>query len=136
MQRRRELMAMQNNSELYPIGTDVITKYIGRDSAGYAYFVSGKQLNSNGEYVDGSGNNAAASPVFIPVKDSYGFHKSAHRLYTLAQYDINYSFLGSAAYGTLEERDIAPLLPGTAYIRLASHKDARSNWLITLVRNA
>ena len=136
MQVRRRLMLSQGQStDLYPIGTDVITKYIGRDENGLAYFVSGKMLNNSGEYVDGDNN--AASPVYIPVDENYRFAKNAKRILIICFYDSNYGFISRLGlYNNLTAMDLQAFPVNTAYFRVGSHSTATSNWQLAITRTS
>ena len=91
MHRRRELIAMQKEEELYPIGTDILEMYIGRDSSGKVLTTEGYGINSSGETYQISGRST--SETYIPVSQRYTYKKGAKRV-MFHCYDKNKNYLG------------------------------------------
>lgn len=130
----RRAMLMREN-ELYPVGTDVITKYIGRDSNGKGLFVGHMEINvKNGQYVEAT-TDRAASPVFIPIRSGYVMQKSSDgRLNACAYYDADYNFIAGFSYNNLNVIDFT-IPDGAAYMRITTHLN-RNNWGVKITRIA
>ena len=137
MQRRRELMAMQNVvEELYPIGTDIITMYYGRDSDGHFVGESNVTIDADGQWV--SGNNYG-NKTYIPIDPTYRYQKSANRMYYVTFYDDDYRCVLSNRHGTYNNLNVQEIenIPSDArYMRFVSHLTASTNWSIKITRIA
>ena len=128
---------MMGNADLYPIGTDVITKYVGRGSNGLAYLYGGYNIGeTTGNYGQTSDGSRAASPVYIKIKPTYRFRKGDEgRIYVLAYYDKDYNYISYIQSNNLNVVDL-PAPPSNAeYMRYATHK-SNSNWDLTITRIA
>lgn len=133
----RRRMLMYKAPELYPIGTDIITMYIGRDENNRANFNLGYVITDTGEYTTGNG---AASPVFMPVNPNYRYQKSritadaiAGRIIRFAYYDENYNFISAVSYNNLNVVDL-PALPSNAkYARIQTINNL-TNFTIAIFR--
>jgi len=131
---RRQMMEYL---ELYPIGTDIIEKYVGRDSVGCALISAMHTISeTTGEYEE-THLTHAATEVFMRVHPDYRYQKSADgRLYRIAYYDINYNYIGSSpSYNNLKVTDLQAPPPNAAYARYVTHS-ARSNWNLKIIRIA
>ena len=132
MQRRR--MMMQGSAELYPVGTDIIGNYIGRDKTGKALFNQGYGIDTvTGEYKEA---NYSSSTVFMRIDPKYQYQKNIEgRIYVLAYYDAGYNYLGYIVSNNLRA-EILPAPPANAvYARVATHY-AQSNWKLAITRIA
>lgn len=136
MMLRRRMMLMEPTPELYPIGTDIITEYIGRDLSGNGLFVANTIINSKtGEYRTTAGDYAA-SDIYMPIKPWYRFQKSSDgRLYVFAYYDANKNYISSIAYSDLQVHDLPAPPSNAAYARITTHR-YQSNWGIKIIRIA
>ena len=136
MMRRNALLACGKEEELYPIGTDIITKYIGRDENGAFIGEQNVDINSQGEFVSGS---SYGSPVYLPINSSYRYEKDLYRVYRLTFYDKNYGFISqntSNKYNNLNRVEITDIPSNAAYIRFVTHSTAVTNWRIVIRRIA
>jgi len=136
MEIRRRMLIGQKSNELYPVGTDIVTKYIGRNANGSFIGEKNVGLNAQGEFV--SGDNYG-SPVYLPISPSYRYEKSGNRLYYLTFYDNDYGFISqnrSNYYNNLTETEITDIPSNAAYIRFVTHGSAFNNWRIAITRIA
>lgn len=115
-----------SNIELYSIGTDIITRYIGRNlTTGRPNWTVGVSNATTGEYKQDS---AAADPYgismnYIPVKPEYTFLKTGNGfIYHVHCYDKNLQWIActgpNAQWNIWKEMGLPQ---GTQYIRLATH---------------
>lgn len=136
--RRRALMSGGSESEdqLYSIGTDVITKYIGRNVSGVGLFNRGTYSTKTGEITISASGGYGTSDIFIPVDPTYSYQKNAQgRIYFLGFYDEDYNFISSRAYNNLNIVDLPAFPENTKYIRIATHSNT-NNWKIAIIRTA
>lgn len=142
--RRRLLLAQGSDSgELYPIGTDLVSLYIGRGSNGLGYFNSGYTIQAGtGDYVATAGNNAA-SPIYLPIEPAYRYQKNraisalsnGGRMYNFTWYDADFNFISQITENNFNIVDL-PAPPSNArYARFATHR-LENNWAIAIVRIA
>ena len=119
---------------MYPVGTDIITKYIGRSSNGRGLFVQNTTINkTTGEYTSGS---QGASETYMEINPAYTYQKGSEgRLYVFAMYDKDYNYLGYIKNEGLTTWTLEGILPNARYARMATHS-ATSNWGITIKRIA
>lgn len=122
--------------ELYGVWTDIISRYLGRNmSNGYGLFTPDSTIsNTTGEVI--AGGNAVCE-AYLPVDESYTYIKSGQRIYGIWCYDENKNYLGNA--GALNNltygRPLPNFIPGTKYIRVATH-NATNNWVLQIYRVA
>ena len=134
-------MMQQQETELYPVGTDVIGMYVGRDSStGYGLFESGYDLNSSGEYVSGSFAKPA-NDAYIPIDPEYTYTKNGCRLYIIAFYDFQKQFISRITpspqlYNNLTVKDITDIPQNAKYLRFTAYSTAGSNWKLAITRTA
>jgi len=129
MARRREMLV----GEIYPVGTKLIEKYIGRNEYGDAYFERQVSLNTAGEYVEGS---SAGSPIFFPVNPNYVYQKSNRRIYLLTFYDSKKQMIGQIRtnkYSNLSVQTLDRFPERTAYIRFCTLNNS-SNFSLEITR--
>lgn len=120
-----------------PIGTDLVTKYIGRNlSNGYGLFVLGDFSEKTGEIIEGSEEHAI-SPVYIPINPDYTYYKTdIGRFYKACLYDADYNFIGmSREQNNLSFREISPFPSNARYMRIRTHPK-NNNWNIAIYRMA
>ena len=143
MQRRGLIGSKEPEGELYPVGTDLVTKYIGRDDDGKGLFEHGTFNTGTGEIeTEITGSGYGVSTVFMPVNPRYSYQKTriadgraAGRLYFCGFYDKNYNYISYIAYNSLAVVNL-PAFPNEArYIRIATH-EVSNNWTIAIVRTA
>lgn len=143
MTRRRALMAQKiEDEELYPVGTDLVAMYIGRDVNGLGLFNHEHTIsnvsNTIGEYVEGPYN--AASPIYLPIDPKYRYQKNkgynsyqGGRMYYFTWYDANHNFISQFSENNFDNVDL-PAPPSNArYARFATH-DNDNNWGIAIIR--
>ena len=142
MRRRGVMGAKEAPEELYPVGTDIILKYIGLKAGSnkYANFVYNKVLDTSGAYVDST--NTAASEAYMEVDPKFRYRKtvrggesSGGRIYRLAYYDKNYQFISSVIHNTLYDVDLAALPNNARYARVST-ANTENNWDLAIVRSA
>lgn len=140
--RRNLLMQMQAQpTELYPVGTDIIGMYVGRDpQTGYGLFETGYTLDTDGEYV--SGNTAKPiNSAYIPIDPTYTYYKNAKRMYVICFYDSSKQLLlrvsaGINTYNNLQEKEITDIPQNAAYLRICAYATSGSNWQLAITRTA
>ena len=124
-------MLSMGKKELYPIGTDILTKYIGRDSKGLLLLDNKTSFDNNGNII--AGNNATSS-VYIPVNLSYKYTKGARRI-SLHYYDKNYNYLGNYSNTWEPMVQTLPTFPqDTVFIRCAFLIGPNANWNVDITR--
>ena len=121
----------QKSNELYPVGTDIVTKYIGRNAYGSFIGEQNVDINSRGEFVSGT---FYGSPVYLPINPSYRYEKNGYRIYHLTFYDRDYGFISQTNYNTTAQMEITNIPSNAAYIRFVTHKTANVNWRIAITR--
>ena len=124
-------------SELYPVGTDLVTKYIGRNlSNGYGLFVLGNFSETTGEIIEGS-EAYGISTVYIPINPDYTYYKTrTGRFYKACLYDADYNFIGmSREQNNLSFKEISPFPSNARYMRIRTHS-LNNNWDIAILRTA
>jgi len=130
----RRRMLMYKEPELYPIGTDIVLKYIGLRSGSTTQknFVSGHAYNDNGEYIETTGNKAA-SPVYMEVDSSYRYSAKGGRIYHLCYYDKDKNFISYIVSNVTTERTLPGLPSGAKYARVDT-LDNTNNWILSITR--
>ena len=112
-------MQAQAEPELYPIGTAVLSLFIGdKDSGQRRNFKSGYGIDKNtGEYVELSGGYA--SDVYVPVSSKYTYQKSGNRLNTWAFYDKDKNYIQAGPqYNNLNVQQLNPFPAGVCFVRI------------------
>lgn len=126
----------RKSNELYPVGTDIVTKYIGRNAYGSFVGEHDVTINAQGEFVSGT---QYGSPVYLPISPSYRFEKNGYRMYNLTFYDKDFVFISqnnSNKYNNLTTNEITDIPSNAAYIRFMTHGTAVPNRRITITRIA
>lgn len=121
--------------ELYPVGTDLVTKYIGRDlSNGNGLFILG-DFDTTGEIIEDS-TAYGISPVFIPINPNYTYYKTGGRFYRSCLYDADYNYIGrTIEQNNLNFREISPFPSNARYMRIITLSNT-NNWVIAIYRIA
>ena len=125
-------------SELYPVGTDLVTAYVGRNlSDGQGLFIPGSYSTKTGEPEEG---DFGISLEYIPVDPNYEYYKTDQgRLYILLFYDENKNYISGISYPSPAMSLVWAKLPSfpinTRYIRIATHVLV-NNWDIAIYRTA
>lgn len=114
-------------NEIYPVGTDILSMYIGVGGSGRLLLTNGTTFNNSGEVVSG---NDATSEVYIPVSMDYTYEKGARRL-TVYYYDNDKAYLGKSGKDTwLPEAKVLPAFPAnTEFIRIRALGGGGDNWM-------
>ena len=123
--------------ELYPVGTDLVTKYIGRNlSNGQGLFVLGNFSDTTGEIIEGS-EAYGISTVYIPINPDYTYYKTGiGRFYKACLYDADYNFIGmSKEQNNLKFSEISPFPSNARYMRIKTNA-LNNNWEIAIYRIA
>lgn len=134
LRRRRAMMGQKTEEEeLYPVGTDIVLKYIGlrAGSTTEKDFVSGYGYNNQGEYIERSGY--AASPVYMEVDSAYRYSAKGGRIYHLCYYDKDKSFISYIVSNTTAERTL-PALPARARYARVDTLANMNNWILSITR--
>ncbi len=129
------MMQKQDEPELYPVGTHILSTYIGdKESGQRRAFVSGYGIDKNtGEYIELSGGYA--SDVFVPVSPKYTYQKSGNRLNTWAFYDKDKNFIQAGPqYNNLNTQTLNPFPAGVCFVRIQAYNFA--NQAIEIIRTA
>ena len=127
-------------SELYPVGTDLVTAYVGRNlSDGQGLFILGSYSTKTGEPVE-EDQSFGISLEYIPVDPNYEYYKTDQgRLYILLFYDENKNYISGISYPNPASNLVWAKLPSfpinTRYIRIATHALV-NNWDIAILRTA
>lgn len=114
-----------DSGELYPVGTDVVSEYIGRDwSNGSVPMVRGNVDHETGEYEENESGSFSISLNYIPVSPGYQFAKSgsAGFLYRVLFYDGDKNFLSGMRFTPNWNIWFTFTIPAEArYMRIATH---------------
>lgn len=112
-------------SDIYPIGEDVVSKYIGRDwSNGQVPMVRGNANHETGEYEENESGSFNISLNYIPVFPGYQFAKSgsAGFLYRVLFYDEDKNFLSGMRFTPNWNIWFTFTIPDEVYyMRIATH---------------
>lgn len=115
----------------YKVGTDLVTKYIGRQNDGKGNFTASKDLNKKGEYVTGG---YGGNPAYLPVKPAYRYLKSkAGRLYSGKWYDEDLNLISEFSAGNLSDTALGTPPENAAYMRFCTLNNT-NNWKIRIIR--
>ena len=127
------MMQTQAEPELYPIGTAVLSMYIGdKDNGVRRNFAYGYAINSSGEYVESSGTYA--SDVYVPVSSNYTYQKNGNRMNTYALYDKDKTFMGmGTSYNNTSTQTLNNFPEGVRYIRIQSFNFANQALQLTRI---
>lgn len=122
--------------ELYPIGTNILAKYIGTLQDGkIAYELSRTAFNQiTGELYTHAGQSA--SEIFIPINPKYRYRKTDpngrsnfHYLF----YDASYAFIeGYDTGGTWADSDLRTPPPNAKYMRVSTQTQIRTAAIIRI----
>lgn len=121
------------NDELYSIGTDVITAYIGRQlSDGRPNWITGESNVTTGAYGENpdASTQYSISMNFVPVQAGYVFLKQGNGfIYHIHFYDSNYQWLGAEGIsGNWNKWTEFSNIPSQArYMRFAAHSSDSYN---------
>lgn len=117
------------NDELYSVGTEIISRYIGRTEDGDGIVYVGRIDQTTGQIwleddpdYPATGEKYGVSLTYIPVDESYTYTKWMAYLYFVFCYDENFNYLGFVRTPTDRKEAVVPTFPtGTKYVRLAIH---------------
>ena len=113
-------------TELYPLWTDIVGLYAGRDTTnGDAPYVTNHTIsNITGEVIESDANSALYE--YLQVSDSYTYCKNKFRLYGIWCYDADKNYIGRAQGDGGYNNSLWKILPqlpqGTHYIRIVTHQ--------------
>ena len=122
--------------ELYPVGTDVVSAYLGRTwNNGLALLLHGT-YTSTGDFTEsGDGSGWSFCPVYIPISPEYTYYKNDNRIQAGFWYDENKNFISAFAQNNTSYM-LLPTPPDNAkYFRFASNT-GWSNARIAIYRTA
>ena len=120
--------------ELYPVGTAILSMYIGNKDGGLRRnFKSGYGINtSNGEYYATGDGSTYASNIYVPVNPKYSYKKNGYRLIKWAFYDKDKQFLKKGPeMNNLNVQTLEKFPAGTCYIRIQAFNYANQSIEIT-----
>ena len=124
--------------ELHPVGTDLVTAYLGRTRDGLGNFVLGTCDAKTGEMTaDVDNPEYGLCMTFLPIDPNYTYAKNnTGRLYHTFFYDKNKSYITGSdfVYNYLSWMTI-PIPQNAKYMRFATHY-ANSNWFMAIIRTA
>lgn len=132
---RRRLL-MYKEPELYPVGTHILSMYIGdKDGGERRNFESGYGINtSTGEYYATGSGNTYASDVYVPVSPKYTYQKSDWRLTTWCFYDKDKQYISRAPiYNNLNVQTLAKFPDNVCYVRIQAYNFANQAIEITRI---
>ena len=124
--------------ELYPVGTDLVTAYLGRNTDGMGKFTLGTLNTSTGEMTPNDDNPSnGLCMAYLPIDPSYSYAKYSGRVYHTFFYDENKSYISGSDFiaNNLNWQTIKPIPQNAKYMRFATHA-ANSNWWICIIRAA
>lgn len=124
--------------ELYPIGTDLVTLYLGRKSNGLGNFVVGTCDATTGEMTQDVDNpQHGLCMTFLPIDPNYTYIKNTvGRLYHTFFYDENKSYITGSDFVANNLNWVTIPIPQNAkYMRFVTHS-VDSNWWISIIRTA
>ena len=124
--------------ELYPVATDIVTKYLSRNlSTGYGLFVHGTINYTTGEFTQTDvETDSGICLTYIPINPSYTYYKSSGgRFYKPCYYDENYEYIGRGTeHNNLSFQQVMDEMPENArYMRFGTHPNT-NNWIIQIYR--
>lgn len=125
-------------SELYPVGLDLVTAYLGRRANGMGNFVLGTCDNKTGEMTPDAYNPTnGLCMTYLPIDPDYSYAKNtAGRMYHTFFYDENKSYItGSDFVANSLNWVTIPIPQNAKYMRFATHT-ADSNWWMSIIRTA
>lgn len=126
-----------DSTELYPVCTDIVGRYLGRNwSNGEGFFVHGT-VTSTGEMTQTDvDSDKGLCMVYIPIDPSYTYVKSgAGRMYDGFYYDENKNFIKRIVHNTMTWATLDPVPQNARYFRFATH-NLTNNWGIAIYRSA
>lgn len=117
------------SADLYPIGTDIITKYIGRDGDGHPPWGKwGTPDYNTGEIniaESAASSNFSLSEDYLPIDPAYTYLKGVSYLGFILYYDEHKSYLSySRAYSNRNWQTITDIPQAARYVRVGTHSSA------------
>ena len=116
---------MPDNCDIYPIGEDVVSRYIGRDwSTGSVPMIRGNANHETGLYEQDENGDYNISLNYIPVSPNYQYTKPGHGgfLYRVLFYDVEKNFLSGLRFTVNWNIWFSFTVPAEArYMRIATH---------------
>ena len=128
--RRRLLMG---DADLYPIGTDIVKKYIGKNENGQAYLTEGYWINGKGEYE--ARNGYGASAVYMRINPNYRYRKGNRRLAPIAYYDSDFNWIRNDMINNTTIEDMPAPPSNAAYARFCTLQSP-TLWNVVITRIA
>jgi len=115
----RRRMLMQQEPELYPVGTDVIALYAQN-------WVNDSSWTNTGGTSSISG--ASRCTDFIPINPKYTYRKNGHRLYNYCcWYDKNKHFIRAFSQNNTVAQDITNIPENARYMRISTYKSSKED---------
>lgn len=129
----------EDNTEQYPVGEEIVSRYIGRDwSTGQVPMVRGRVNHETGLYEPDENGDYNISLNYIPVSPSYQYTKSGSSgfLYRVLFYDEEKNFLSGLRFTPNWNIWFSFAVPAEArYMRIATHSsDSYKN--VYVIRSA
>ena len=115
-----------NENGLYPVGTDIITKYIRNTGIGW---LNDMQINSTtGELYETSGYSVTGD--FIPIEPTYTYEKNNYRI-RIGCYDANKTFISLINHNNTTTELLNDIPANTYYIKVSTVSNSISQVTIT-----
>lgn len=113
--RRRFLLTKKTEQELYPIGTDIVKKYVYDE--GYSFIYDTTLSSTTGEVISGS---YATEEIYIPIDPTYTYEKNGYRLSRACWYDSNKTYITYTAQNNTNTEVIANIPPEARFLRFVT----------------
>ena len=122
--------------ELYPVGTDVVSVYLGRNWQNGRALLSHGTYTSTGDFTEtGDESDVSFCPVYIPISPEYTYFKNDNRLTNGFWYDENKKFISSFNQNNTSRMSLPAPPDNAKYLRFTSNT-GWSNATIAIYRTA
>lgn len=133
--RRRDLMGTKAEpEELYPVGTEILSTYLGTRSDGKIAMTNQHRINKDtGEYE--AYTYQSARDVYIPIKSSYTYRKGSRGIPWVSFYDNSKKYL-SYTTATAESGAMNIPIPRSAKFMRITGTTNSNLWNYSITRTA
>ena len=114
---RRRLLEIPLSGDLYPIGTDIVKKYVY--DAGYSFTYDTYLSATTGEVISGS---YATEEIYIPIDPTYTYEKNGYRLSRACWYDSDKTYISDTAQNNTSVQVITNIPQNARFLRFATVK--------------
>ena len=135
MLRRRAMMMETAAPELYPVGTKILSTYIGYSTSPKIAVTNRHQINpTTGVYESYSYNSA--SEIYVPIDPSYTYRKASRSIPWVSYYDENKNYLSrTTSTNSSGAADIANIPAKARYLRITLGTNDNM-WNVEITRTA